>query len=439
MFSQNNFKGKLVKLLQFAKRDDGKVAWQKVVVAILIAITIIDIIFILVSGAIIQKRREKWTTMPEQNIEDCQGAEGTEKSRCYMAVAENKRDAALCSRIKDDNFRSKCYLRVAKKKGDPEVCNKLSALYIDETSCYVDVAVETGKEAICARLKNDYFRDSCYSRVAKKKGDPQICNKISEISKKKSCYVEVAERIQEPSICKRWLDEDERNSCYDRVAAWYETPNPSICGMISDGDKRNWCYQEVARLQKNSSSCNKISPAESSKSYGPSKASCYLDVAEAKQSFSLKIFSLCSKVFPAGEKSYCYKKARRVLYLAYGIGPLLTILVVFFISSLLINLMAKKMSRPYLKQFLVFIVAFLGPMIIHYPALQGVGRYLSKLIKPSLFSLDVGSFEGVRLIVHIYWLLGLIFYRKHFWAIIGLTMGSIIFATALTMLMFIGL
>lgn len=104
---------------------------------------------------------------------------------CVMLWKANKDNAAKTEDEMNQYCNQLCDAGQGMKNSDPESCAKGEGAYKD--TCYLNVARDTVNPALCEKIENERFRSGCYRDIVAKNKDKALCEKITVGYIKDSC------------------------------------------------------------------------------------------------------------------------------------------------------------------------------------------------------------------------------------------------------------
>ena len=149
----------------------------------------------------------------------CGAQEVWDKAGCYISVAQETKNANLCS--KADYRSDECYYLLGQINLDVKICEKIKDATQQE-GCRQQIATRLGDLSTCENIKDQYIRDSCYSEIASKSKNIAVCDRVEEKNSRDFCYLDFIRRakeiiIRDPSICEKIQRDDIRKECYQAI------------------------------------------------------------------------------------------------------------------------------------------------------------------------------------------------------------------------------
>jgi len=192
--------------------------------------------YVCADGSIVLDRTLCPVTKPEPKAEElsvetqlsvCTGMPsaqgGSLEDLCIVGLAAKLKDTSLCKKVTKD-IRLSCYALVAEVKSDPDTCKEAE---LTEDQCYDQYARDKRDAAVCEKIKDISYKDSCYSNLASQLGDPALCDKILSVSNKDSCYLNMAQRFGDSSYCNKIVNSIQKQNCIDNMQGKPPTQYPS--------------------------------------------------------------------------------------------------------------------------------------------------------------------------------------------------------------------
>ncbi|MFH1239750.1 MAG: hypothetical protein V1672_00880 [Candidatus Diapherotrites archaeon] len=159
----------------------------------------------------------KELTQEEKDLEVCSGMPSTQafpfEDSCIMGIAGKYENASICKEVSRDQ-RTNCYVLVAELKNDADICSEAGT---DADRCYEQYARDKKDALICDKISEINYRENCYSNLASELLDPELCNEIKSISMKDSCYFNMAMRLGDSSYCDKITNESQKQNCLQNI------------------------------------------------------------------------------------------------------------------------------------------------------------------------------------------------------------------------------
>ncbi len=238
----------------------------------------------------------------------------SDRDVCYYELALDRENITLCKKIRNiDSWygytAAECGAEIAMIEGNPKLCDELS--FLSEYDCYLELATQLGDAAICAEIASTSKRDDCYLDMAYNFDDPEVCMEISSSSDKDDCLYDYvswnAYYVDDWSICDEFSSGSwEQSYCYYEAAG--NTGLLTYCDKITSTDRyssytKPVCYAVVAKQRKNPSLCETFTD-----SYD--KDDCYYEYATL---YPYDV-NACEKITSSYRKSDCVYYANDTYY-----------------------------------------------------------------------------------------------------------------------------
>ncbi|PIU21304.1 MAG: hypothetical protein COT15_03015 [Candidatus Diapherotrites archaeon CG08_land_8_20_14_0_20_34_12] len=156
-------------------------------------------------------------TTLESQLAVCYGMPSTQSGSlediCIIGLAGKLKDTSLCKKLAKDQ-RMTCYVLVGGVKKDPDVC--LEAEF-QEDECYNKYATEKKDASVCEKIKEANYKSNCYQSVANYTGDPALCDKITMINSKDYCYRDMANKFQDITYCNKVTTANLKQECLQNL------------------------------------------------------------------------------------------------------------------------------------------------------------------------------------------------------------------------------
>lgn len=148
----------------------------------------------------------------------------TSKYDCYSEVAQELEDPTVCEKITFDSKKDDClYTYVTYNYyyiDDWSICDSFSDKSSEANYCYTQAAIYSGDVGYCDMISRtsggyySYSKTSCYSDVAKDSGSPSLCGKLGTTDEKDDCYYDYATSYPyEVDVCDSISDSYTKDSC----------------------------------------------------------------------------------------------------------------------------------------------------------------------------------------------------------------------------------
>lgn len=149
----------------------------------------------------------------DTELEVCSGMPSTQQGSleeaCILGVAAKHQNLSLCKRLSYGN-KMNCYLTIATLTNNPETCKEAGT---DKDSCYQQYASTTKDATVCDKITDVNYKGSCYSNLAGTLGDASLCGKIVVTPQKDSCYFNIAMYLQSSTYCSQIMNENQKQNC----------------------------------------------------------------------------------------------------------------------------------------------------------------------------------------------------------------------------------
>lgn len=114
----------------------------------------------------------------------------TYKDNCYKTIGYATNDASLCGKISDPYQKGNCYNGVARLSNDYMLCQFASPG--DVNQCYLVIAENTKNAAVCELIKGDTrLWNNCFISLSWGTKDITLCDKLLNEEYRQNCRVEL--------------------------------------------------------------------------------------------------------------------------------------------------------------------------------------------------------------------------------------------------------
>ena len=217
------------------------------------------------------------------------------KKYCREIIAYRTNDVELCDRNKN------CVIALAVKTNEYNLCEELNN-YIAIKDCKITVAIENKNlDAGDFCLNSDQkVENNCFFNLAIKTGDEKYCKKIKnkefgeilDVTNNK-CFLRLVRTVADRTICDNIADKSTRDMCFQWATPEMIKANedPSFCETIPAHDiyDKSKCYYNIALKNNDYQFCKKITDLPPSRYSSANKIieekeqDCYEKVFFAKQ------------------------------------------------------------------------------------------------------------------------------------------------------------
>jgi hypothetical protein len=133
-----------------------------------------------------------------------------------------------------------------------ELCNpgKIEKQPVNfKDTCYLQIATEANNPAICEKIQGAHNRDICYYRLAVSLKDLNLCSKSSTQDEVNGCYKGYAIKYKQPLLCAQiQTGSDKTTVMYRRYECYIQAAQQvSDCTPIEDGVIKNQCIDRVQK------------------------------------------------------------------------------------------------------------------------------------------------------------------------------------------------
>ncbi len=177
------------------------------------------------------------------------------KIQCYIDLAVEKKDVALCEEVRknysESSWYNDCYLAIAKNDiGACENIEKIAGgdkvhpvnLYGAQqllltnyrNGCYYDLRDDA---AICSKITDQILADDCYYSIAFRKKNYLICDQIEDKNLAGDKVIALSSFTDQQSFA------NYRNGCYYNLGQ--ELVDAAACSKITDKSLADDCYYNV--------------------------------------------------------------------------------------------------------------------------------------------------------------------------------------------------
>ena len=268
--------------------------------------------------------------------EPCKGGNVVQNDECFLSLAKQKSDAAICVNIYSVDKLDACYASFA--NADVEICKKITNAGM-RAGCLTENAKREKSASMCELIGDEALRFACLKEVmppcssalmpdeneraaclAFEKKDYTLCTNDA-------CFLKYAIGMESTDACGRISVQSDRFYCLAMVknstsecANAGLAPVRSACAekaaeMLDDmggctvaetgSDYQNRCYLHFAVERSDSSICQKVEP-EFSVGVGTSRYWCYAEYAAEKADISV-----CPKIGETLNRISCYYQAAK--------------------------------------------------------------------------------------------------------------------------------
>jgi hypothetical protein len=185
----------------------------------------------------------------------CDGMPTWSKDDCYSRMAQQKKDASICSKISNATVQETCRGIIGSSISGSSSCDSLSAGEARD-QCYYKSAEKSTVILACEKIQSSGWKDDCLLKVAENRRDADTCLLIKKNETMDNCYLMVGQATKDPNVCLKAPTSRSKDSCYAGVAP--QLLDSSLCDRISDQYSGDNCYANVAPGTGNLSLCDKI-------------------------------------------------------------------------------------------------------------------------------------------------------------------------------------
>ncbi len=132
---------------------------------------------------------------------------------CIMGLAGKHENTSLCKKLGMDQ-RKNCYALVAEVSRNADLCVEAGT---GKDQCYQQYANDMKDATVCDKIGDINYKDSCYGSLANNLGDPALCDKIRNVNQKDSCYGSMASRLGDSSYCNQITNENQKQNCLQNM------------------------------------------------------------------------------------------------------------------------------------------------------------------------------------------------------------------------------
>jgi len=126
-----------------------------------------------------------------------------------------------------------------------------------EASFYTRAAVEKENIKLCNFIESGLGKGICYREVFEVTNNINICEEnIFDQRDKDLCYYHIAKVEKDTTLCDKIVEQKTKDSCYHNVAKGKK--DATICDKIVGQKTKDGCYQAVALVTQNTTFCYKI-------------------------------------------------------------------------------------------------------------------------------------------------------------------------------------
>lgn len=178
------------------------------------------------------------------------------KDPCLLEIAATRADASFCKQVTTDPSTTSCRAMLARSA---DICKSLNSHYAPE--CIQSVAIFQRDASVCRAEKNGTRVRDCQQRVAVLMGDPEICFEARDAYCFKKVFAIMPSGKLKSSVCDRRSPETEwaevgRKACRAELAL--ATNSTAQCPNGVDGKPDELCVSNIATGSKNPALCKDI-------------------------------------------------------------------------------------------------------------------------------------------------------------------------------------
>ena len=273
------------------------------------------------------------------------------KKYCFKTLAYRTNNVELC-----DHNRN-CVVEFAVKNNEYDLCENLNN-YTEIKDCKMIVAVEnenSNEEDLC-QSSSPKAENYCFFELAVKTGNEEYCHKIKDQefgevldATNDKCFLRLARVAADRTICDNITDKPTKDMCFQWATSEMVKVNedPSFCEIVPDHNKSD-CYYNIALKNNDYQFCGKIADllptkfATADKIIKEKAQDCYEKIFLAKQEKHLK--NNKTELIPT-ENDYQDKDAKDPIVITVKQGYGLTHLAEQALNEFLLNITFEELEE----------------------------------------------------------------------------------------------